>query len=328
MSKDNTAGLNVTTPSDREIVLTRVFDAPRSLVFRAWTDPHQVVKWWGPRGFTTTTYAMDVKPGGVWRFIMHGPDGVDYKNRIVYHEVAEPERLVYRHTGDEDVEPVRFEVTVTFVEKGGKTEVTLRMLFDSAEERENVVEKYGAIEGGKQTLDRLREHLGTMRRGQTGTTQESGAAPKGNSDVLIIERVFDAPRERVFGAWTDPKQVARWWGPHGFTNPVCELDVRTGGAIRIDMRGPDGTVYPMTGVFHENLESERIVFTSAVVSEERKTLFEVLNTVTFAEEDGKTILTLHAEVVLLTPEFAEARAGMKEGWSQSLDRLADLVVSI
>ena len=82
---------------------------------------------------------------------------------------------------------------------------------------------------------------------------------------LVLTRVFDAPRELVFKAWTDAKRVAQWWGPHQFTNPVCELDARPGGAIRIHMRGPDGTVYPMTGVYQEVVEPERIVFTSAAL---------------------------------------------------------------
>ena len=144
---------------DREIVLTRVLEAPRELVWRAWTDPKQVPQWWGPRGFATTTHKMEVTPGGVWRFVMHGPDGRDYQNKITYLEVARPERLVYKHGGEEDLEPVQFQTTVTFEDVGGQTKVTLRMVFPSAEERDRVVKEYGAIEGGRQTLDRLSEHL-------------------------------------------------------------------------------------------------------------------------------------------------------------------------
>jgi uncharacterized protein YndB with AHSA1/START domain len=95
---------------------------------------------------------------------------------------------------------------------------------------------------------------------------------------VVFTRVVDAPRRLVFEARTDPKHVAQWWSPHGFTNPVCELDVRPGGAIRIDMRGPDGIVYPMTGVYQEIVEPERLVFTSAALDDEGKPLFEVLNT--------------------------------------------------
>ena len=84
-----------TESADREIIATRVFDAPRELVFKMWTDPKHVGRWWGPRGFTTTIHEMDVKPGGIWRLTMHGPDGRDYKNKVVFLEVEEPERLVY-----------------------------------------------------------------------------------------------------------------------------------------------------------------------------------------------------------------------------------------
>lgn len=139
--------------------------------------------------------------------------------------------------------------------------------------------------------------------------------------TLVIRRVLGAPRSRVFTAWTDPKQVAQWWGPHGFTNPVCELDVRPGGAIRIDMRGPDGTVYPMTGVYREIVEPERLVFTSAARDGAGKPLFEVLNTLTFAEQGGKTTLALQARVVKATPEAAPYLAGMEAGWTQTLERL-------
>lgn len=132
----------------------------------------------------------------------------------------------------------------------------------------------------------------------------------------------------VFKAWTDPKQVAQWWGPRSFTNPVCEMDVRPGGAIRIDMRGPDGVSYPMGGVFKEIVEPERLVFVStALKDEEGKPLLEILNTVTFEDFHGITKLTLHAR--LLTPEFrmtpqvAAALSGMEQGWSESLYRFAD-----
>ncbi len=145
--------------ADREIVLSRLLNAPRELVFDAWTDPKHIVQWWGPRGFTTTSHEMSVTPGGTWRFVMHGPDGRDYKNKIIFIDVVKPERLVYRHAGEEDHEDVRFHVTVTFEAKGSKTLLTMHSLFETAEERNEVVTKYGAIEGGKQTLERLAEFV-------------------------------------------------------------------------------------------------------------------------------------------------------------------------
>lgn len=103
----------------RSIIGSRVFDAPRALVFSAFTDPKRLAHWWGPNGFTTTTHSFDFRPGGIWRFVMHGPDGRDYQNRITYEEIAPPERIVYRHDGGEDVEPVQFSQTLTFQDLGG-----------------------------------------------------------------------------------------------------------------------------------------------------------------------------------------------------------------
>src|SRR6266545_4009257 len=136
--------------SDREIVATRMFDAPRDLVYQMWTDPQHVAQWWGPNGFTNTIYEMDVRHGGVWRFVMHGPDGRDYQNKIIYVEAVRPTRLVYDH-----VSGPLFHVTVDFIEQGNKTEVSVRMLFESAELRNKVAEEFGAVEGLQQTLKRL-----------------------------------------------------------------------------------------------------------------------------------------------------------------------------
>jgi uncharacterized protein YndB with AHSA1/START domain len=149
------------------------------------------------------------------------------------------------------------------------------------------------------------------------------AAPADREFVFV--RVIDAPRGLVFKAWTDPERVATWWGPHGFTNPLCELDVRPGGPIRIDMRGPDGTVYPMTGAYREIVEPQRLVFTSAALDDAGTPLFEVLNTVTFAEQGGQTTVTVQARVVTSSAAAVPYLAGMDAGWTQSLDRLAAYV---
>ena len=143
---------------------------------------------------------------------------------------------------------------------------------------------------------------------------------------LTITRVLDAPRELVFQAWTDPKRVAQWWGPKGFTTPVCELDVRPGGSILIHMRGPDGKVYPMTGTYREVQPPERIVFVSWALDEKGEPLFEVLTTVTFAAEGSKTKQTLVARVIQKTDQAAPYLAGMEVGWNLSLDRLAAFVI--
>lgn len=156
-------------PSDREIVIARTFDAPRELVWRAMTDPQHVVNWWGPRGFTTTIETMDVRPGGVWKHTMHGPDGTNYPNKSVFKEIVKPERIVYSHGGGrEDGPGASFVATWTFDEvEGGKTKVTIRMVFSSSAARDFVIKEFGAIEGGRQTLERLAEHLPTMPQFQT-----------------------------------------------------------------------------------------------------------------------------------------------------------------
>ena len=151
------------TTSDREIRITRLLAAPRDLVFKAFTSAEHLPAWWGPRGFTTTIQEIDVRPGGVWRFVMHGQDGTDYDNKVDYVEVVEPERLVYRHGSGIEDDPAEFEVSLTFEDRDGKTGLTMQMVFKTPEARRQVVEEFGAIDGANQTLDRLEELLATLQ---------------------------------------------------------------------------------------------------------------------------------------------------------------------
>jgi uncharacterized protein YndB with AHSA1/START domain len=143
----------------RSIIGTREFDAPRALVFSAWTDRKHLAQWWGPFGFTTTTFSFDFRPGGVWRFVMHGPDGRDYQNRITFEEIVPPQRIVYRHGGGDDVEPVQFRQTVIFEDLDGRTRITWRGEFPSAAERNRVIKDYGADKGLAETLARLGDYV-------------------------------------------------------------------------------------------------------------------------------------------------------------------------
>lgn len=151
-----TTSNDATVTADREIVLTRELPAPRDLVWRVYTDRGHVEQWWGPRGFTITVHEMDVRPGGIWRFMMHGPDGTDYPNRIDFIEVTPPERLIFNHGDDDGTRS--FHVTITFTEQATGTLVTQRSVFPTAEALAQVI-AFGAVELGKQTLDRLAEHL-------------------------------------------------------------------------------------------------------------------------------------------------------------------------
>lgn len=149
---------------DREIVLSRVFAAPRELVYRAWTDPEHIQRWFGPRGFSCTTHAIDMRVGGSWRFDMFGPDGTRYPNRMTFLEMRAPELLVFDHGDDSDADPNRFRVTVTFdAQSNGKTVVTLRQLHSSKARREAVI-AFGAVELGNTTMDKLDAHLQALSR--------------------------------------------------------------------------------------------------------------------------------------------------------------------
>jgi uncharacterized protein YndB with AHSA1/START domain len=317
--------MNATNPpamlvGDREIVATRIFDAPRDLVFKVWTDPTHIGNWWGPKGFVTTTFKMDVKPGGVWRFVMHGPDGRDYENKITYLEVVKPERIVYKHGGDKDVEPVNFQVTATFEPQGEKTKLTMRMTFPSAAARDHVVKTYGAVDGLNQTLDRLGEQLPKI-----GTADEE----------FVISRVFDAPRDVVWKAWTERDRLMQWFGPKGFTMSQAKLDFRQGGMLHYCLSGPEGKEMWGKFVYREIIPPQRIVWMHSF-SDEKGGLtrhpfssawpLEMLTTVTFAEHEDKTTVTVRWVPINASAAeretFQNNREGMKMGWTGTFEQLA------
>jgi uncharacterized protein YndB with AHSA1/START domain len=316
-TKNNPAG---DTP-DREIVITRVFDAPRTLVWEAWTNPKHVAQWWGPRSFTTTIQEMDVRPGGVWRQIMHGPDGTDYPNRSVFIEIVKPERIVFKHGGGKAGGPgVQFESTWTFAEQGEKTLLTLHMRFASAADRDKVVREYGAIEGGKQTLARLAAHLPTMR-------------PVASD--FVLSRFFAAPREQVWQAWTERDHLMRWFGPKGFTMPACSLDLRPGGIFHYCMRSPDGHEMWGKWTFREIVPPERLVlvasFSDAQGGLTRHPLsatwpLETLSTTTLTEHADGTNLTIAWSALNASETerqtFDDSHNGMRMGWAGTFDQLA------
>jgi len=145
---------------------------------------------------------------------------------------------------------------------------------------------------------------------------------------VTITRVFDAPRQRVWNAWTNPKLLAQWWWPHGLTSPVCEVDARPGGAILIHMSGL-GLVGSMTGIYKEVVPPERLVYTNNAFFEIPPVtpLIEGVTTVTFTDEGAKTKVTVHNGVLRAAPSASQALAGMEPGWTQSLEKLADFLKS-
>jgi uncharacterized protein YndB with AHSA1/START domain len=300
--------------ADREIITTRVFDAPRELVYAAFTDPVHISQWWGPRGFTTTTNSIDVRPGGVWRFVMHGPDGVDWPNKISYTELVKPERLVYLHSSGDEPDPSDFETIITLAAQGNKTLLTMKAIFQSAEECQRV-KAFGAVEGGQQTLERLAENLTVERE-------------------LVITRVFDAPRELVWKAWTEAERLAQWWGPKGFTMHIARLDFRPGGLFHYSMRAPAGQV--MWGRFDYLLvdPTERCVFVNSFSDEAANIQpnpmspvwpLQVLNTLTLSEQNGKTTLTLRGGPWFASAAerqaFGDAMSNIQTGFKGTFEQL-------
>jgi uncharacterized protein YndB with AHSA1/START domain len=300
------AKANGETAGDLEMVFHRVFDAPRKLVFDMWTNAAHVPQWWGPNGFTTTIHEMDVRPGGVWRLTMHGPDGTDYKCKIVYVEVTRPERLVYKHETEPPTHPADFETTVTFTERGEKTEVTMRTVFPTAEMKKHVKE-HGADQGTIQMFGRLVEHLGAMRAMDVKVSD------------LLLTREFDAPRRAVFEAWSNPVNLKQWFGPRGCTMWKFEMEFRVGGKLEFGYRGPDGTEYPPFAGTYVNIEEpKKIVFAGKLHGPEEQ---NVRTVVTFEEMEGKTKLTVHQTY----ERESFATRGAPEGWRQTLDQLKEFL---
>jgi len=297
----------------KEVTITRVFDAPRELVWKVANDPDLIPRWWGPGRLTTTVDKMEVRPGGVWRYVQRASDGSEYAFNGVYREVVPPERLVYTFEFEGMPGHVALQ-TVTFEEHEGKTKLTQKVLFRTVEDLEGMVSS-GMEEGSVETMDRFAQLLEDVPRGAAAVAAAVAATPGATGREITMSRVFDAPRELVFRAWTDPELVAQWWGPDGFTNTIDEMDVRPGGTWRFVMHGPDGVDYPNRIVYDEVLSPERIVYTH--LSGPR---FQ--STATFEEEDGRTRLTVRMYFES-TEDFNRAvrEFHAREGLNQTLGRL-------
>ena len=300
----------IAMPTDREIVISHTFDAPRELVFKAYTDPRFIPNWWGPRYLTTTVETMDVRPGGRWRFVQRAPDGGVHAFNGEYQEVLVPERLVNTFEYEGTPGQVVLE-THTFEERGGRTTVTSRALFRTREERDGMVEA-GMELGVRESAERLTEIFSAL----VGETDRE----------IKLTRTFDAPRELVYRAYTDPEQFVQWWGPNGFTTALTEMDVRPGGVARFIMHGPDGTDYPSRFVYREVVAPERLAFVHDEGEdgpEEQR--FEV--TVTFADEGGKTRVSQRMVLASTDARDDTVAFGAIQLGYQTLGKLAEYLAS-
>jgi uncharacterized protein YndB with AHSA1/START domain len=315
---------SVRESDDRDFVITRVFDAPPALVFKAWTDPAQMARWWGPHHFTNPVCEMDLRPGGAWRIVMRGPDGSEHPAKGVYREIVEPQRLVmtvnHSELSDEwhdRVNPNRDKsapkpaieglTTVTFEDEGGKTRLTVRMRFESQAVRDSLL-KLGMNEGWSQSLERLENVL-----------------TKTDDREIVISRVLDAPRELVWEAMTDPRHVIHWWGPRGFSTTIQEMDVRPGGVWKHVMHGPDGTDYPNSSVFTEIVKPQRVVFSHGGAKAGGPEA-SFIATWSFDSTDGGSKTKVTVRMVFPTAAQRDAvvkEYGAIEGGKQTLQRLSE-----
>lgn len=323
--------------ADREIVMMRILDAPRELVWKVWTETDHLSQWWGPQGFTTTTQKRDCRTGGVWRFVMHGPDGRDYENNITYLEVVAPERLSYKHGGDQDREPVNFQVTVRFTPEGiggEKTRLDMRMIFPSKAARDFVIREYNAVEGGKQTMGRLAEYLQRL----VATANDSDP-----DRPFVITRVLRAPLDQVWKAWTDVDGMRQWFCPPGAKISGATLGFREGGQFHYEITSADGQTSWRRWGFEKIVPAQRIEivasFSDAQGGVTRSPTnehwpLEIRLVATFAEHAGVgrgTVVTLECSVQNGTATerrvFAAADDAMIQEWTELFDRLAECLAT-
>lgn len=304
-----------------ELKITRTYEAPLKTVWDAWTDPNQVSKWWGPRGFSITTHSKDLKTGGHWHYTMHGPDGTDYPNKTTYLEVDEYKRLVYDH-GANDSHPALFRVTVTFTEMNKKrTLMDMTMTLSSPEAAEHT-KKIIKDADGNSTWDRLAEYLEKESTGK---------------DKFVINRSFNVDINAMFSAWTKPDQLMAWSGPVGAQLEYINVDIRAGG--KAFYRMPFGKSVIFGNVQYLVVERpDRLVYVQQFANQDgspgRHPLApewpqSMLTTISFTKEPhGGTRVTLKWEVTgEWTQEevdtFVKGKRNMSQGWGGSFDKLEE-----
>jgi len=290
----------------KQFIIERVFDAPRPLVFQAFTQPEHLVNWWGPKGWTLPVCHVDFREGGVWHYCMKGPNGEEAWCKSIYHDIVAPESYRYEdYFADAEGNIVAGLPAVNIQMEfhalpDGKTKILSIGQYETVEDVEKVL-AMGMVEGVTQTWDRLEEHL-AKTAGQPGT--------------ITITRLLDAPRELVWEAHNDPKHIVHWCSAgDGWTTPFAEVDLRPGGVFRIGFGSPDGkNDFVFEGVYGEVVKPERVV---QILGDDRKII------TIFTEVEGKTHVSIE-----LTLESENSAEQQRHGWSAILANFAAHVATL
>jgi len=312
------------------LLITRVFDAPRDAVWRAWTEPASVRQWWGPKSYTAPSIKSDLHVGGRYLYCLRSPDGKDFWSAGIYREVIRLEKIVATdtfadaqgnvvpasHYGMSPDFPLELQVTVTFTHLDGKTLLAVRQVGVPAG---RVSELTAA--GWAESFDKLAAVLAAPER-QVAIGKTTFLAEPGKQEVTYT-REFGVPRERVFGMYLDPEKVPQWWGPRSLTTRVDKMEVRPGGQWRFVQHDNEGKEHAFRGVYHSIRAPEQVVWTFEYEPMPGHVSFE---TTTFEEHDGSTKLTGRSVFQSVGDRDGMLKWKMREGLAESMDRLAELVV--
>ncbi len=319
------------------VSVTRIIKAPRERVFRSWTEAHLLMRWWAPNGCSTPACTVDLRIGGRFHYCVRLPDGHDIWGLGIYREIVAPERIVYTdmfadaagrpvlptHYGMSAAYPHETQVTVLFEDLNGMTRLTIH---------HGVAATFQEHKGIEQGWNEMLDHLVEALAPTDAAVRQSGGSSAGKKSVLtfpserefMITRVFDAPRALVFRSYTDPQLIPRWWGPRGFTTVVEQMDVRPGGRWRFVQRDPKGMQHAFNGIYRDVRSPERLVYTFEYEGTPGHVMVE---TDSFSEIDGKTLLTVNALFDSNADRDAMIRSGMEEGSNQTMERLAELLAT-
>lgn len=324
---------------EQEIVITRVFNAPRELVWKAWTEAESLAQWWGPKGFEIEVSKLDFRPNGIFHYNMQFPDGNKIWGKFVYREMNAPEKMVFVNSFSDEKGgitsnpylanwPLEVLNTLTLLEQDGKTTLTLRggPINANELERKNFMDHQSDMQQGfNGTFEKLDDYLERELRDYSLINPPE--------DEAYITRIFDAPRELVWKLWSEPESIKKWWGPKDFTAPFCKIDFRIGGQYHFCMRSPEGKDYWSTGIYSEIVKPERIACTDSFADEQGNVVpasyygmtgdfpLELQVILNFEDYEGRTRFSLR-HIGIPAGQMIDLTT---QGWNESLDKFAEVL---